>query len=85
MTIAPDILAQLGAFDQYCNVYAPSPHSSVFTCATRHVAIKVKAGQVVGTARGVVPLPGWSRGLVLFGPVGAGVSIAIRRRSLRMV
>ena len=55
LTIAPAILGQLGAFDQYCNTYSPSPGSSVSTCETKFVAIKVRAGDVIGTAGGASP------------------------------
>ena len=55
LTIAPGILNQLGAFDQYCNTYSPAPGSSVSTCETRFVAIRVKAGEIIGTAGGAAP------------------------------
>jgi hypothetical protein len=55
LTIAPTIMSRLGAFDQYCNTYAPSPGSSVSTCETKFVAIKVNAGDVIGTAGGAAP------------------------------
>ncbi|MEO6879101.1 MAG: hypothetical protein ABI205_11520 [Gemmatimonadaceae bacterium] len=55
LTIAPGILGQLGAFDQYCNTYSPSPGSSVSTCESKFVTIKVRAGDVIGTAGGPSP------------------------------
>ena len=56
LTIAPAILSQLGAFDQFCNTYSPVPTSTVSTCETKLTAIKVSAGQVIGTAGGTDPL-----------------------------
>ena len=55
LTIAPSILNQLGAFDQYCNTYSPAPGASVSTCETKFVAIKVRAGEIIGTAGGPSP------------------------------
>jgi hypothetical protein len=55
LTIAPAILSQLGPFDQYCNTYSPAPGASVSTCETKFVAIKVKAGDIIGTAGGPAP------------------------------
>jgi hypothetical protein len=53
VTIEASILAGLGAFDQFCNTYSPVPTSTVSTCETKTVAIKVTAGQKIGTAGGV--------------------------------
>jgi hypothetical protein len=55
LTIAPAILSQLGAFDQFCNSYSPAPSASVTTCQTKFVAIRVRAGEVIGTAGGAAP------------------------------
>jgi hypothetical protein len=55
LTIAPPILSRLGAFDQFCNSYSPAPGSSVSTCETKGLAIKVAAGEVMGTAGGSSP------------------------------
>lgn len=55
VTIESSILSQLGAFDQFCNTYSPVPTSTVSTCETKTVAIKVSAGQRIGTAGGVDP------------------------------
>jgi hypothetical protein len=54
-TIAPAILSRLGAFDQYCNTYSPAPGASVSTCETKAGAIKVSAGEIIGTAGGASP------------------------------
>ena len=55
LTISPALLAQLGAFDQFCNVYSPVSTSTVSTCETKAVAISVPAGTVIGTAGGDIP------------------------------
>lgn len=55
LTIAPSILSQAGAFDQYCNSYAPSPGSTVSTCETRKLSIAVNAGDIIGSAGGESP------------------------------
>jgi hypothetical protein len=52
-TIAPAILQALGAFDQGCNTYSPAPGQSTTQCYTKPVAIKVHAGDVIGTAKGL--------------------------------
>jgi hypothetical protein len=55
LTIAPAILAQLGAIDQRCTSYSPAPGSTASTCETNSVAIAVKAGDPLGTAGGPAP------------------------------
>jgi hypothetical protein len=54
-SIAPSLLAQVGAIDQGCQTYSPSTGTSVATCETKQVAIAVHAGDVIGTAGGDPP------------------------------
>jgi hypothetical protein len=51
-SITATILAQLGVFDQACDVYSPVPGSTVSTCESKTVAIKMHAGDVLGTVGG---------------------------------
>src|SRR5439155_15876473 len=55
LSIAPSLLSRLGAFDQFCNSYFPVPNSLVSTCETKTVAIKVAAGEALGTTGGPSP------------------------------
>ena len=54
-SIAPSLLAQAGAIDQGCQVYSPSPGTTVSTCETKLLAILVHAGDMIGTAGGDPP------------------------------
>jgi hypothetical protein len=55
LTIDPSILSQIGAIDQFCNSYSPSPGSTYTSCESANIAIKVSAGTVIGTAGGPAP------------------------------
>jgi hypothetical protein len=55
LTVLPALLAQIGAIDQFCNTYSPTPGSSVSTCESKIVKIKVNAGDAIGTAGGPSP------------------------------
>ena len=52
-TIAPQILAKLGAFDVGCNTYSPTPGNPVTACYTSWTTIPVKAGELIGTTAGL--------------------------------
>jgi hypothetical protein len=54
-SIAPALLAQLGAFDQGCQQYSPNPGLSVSTCYTRLLRIPVAAGDALGTGGPTAP------------------------------
>jgi hypothetical protein len=54
-SIAPSLLAQVGAIDQGCQTYSPGPGSNVTTCETKRQAVAVHAGDVIGTAGGDPP------------------------------
>jgi hypothetical protein len=54
-TIAPSLLAQVGAIDQGCQTYSPNPGTNVTTCETKQVAVAVHAGDAIGTAGGDPP------------------------------
>ena len=51
-TIVPALLAQLGTFDQQCDSYAPTPLLTVSNCYTKAVAVKLHAGDPIGTVGG---------------------------------
>lgn len=53
-SLMPDILARLGAFDQFCQSYSPQPGQTVTQCQTKQVEVAVTAGSVLGTSGGVV-------------------------------
>jgi hypothetical protein len=52
-SLTPAILQALGAFDQGCNTYSPAPGQSTTQCYTREAAIRVRAGDVIGTTKGL--------------------------------
>jgi hypothetical protein len=51
-SIAPSLLAGLGAFDQGCNTYSPNPGLTVTSCYTRSASIAVSAAEPLGTVGG---------------------------------
>jgi hypothetical protein len=54
-SVAPSLLAQVGAINQQCQTYSPGPGASVATCQTNLVAVPVHAGDTLGTAGGDPP------------------------------
>jgi hypothetical protein len=52
-SFSSNILAQMGAFDQSCTTYSPAPGQTAQQCYTKQLAIKVKAGDVIGAAGGL--------------------------------
>ena len=54
-SIAPSLLAQVGAIDQQCQTYSPGGATQVSTCQTKTVDVLVHAGDVIGTAGGDPP------------------------------
>jgi len=55
LTVAPSILNTLEPFDQFCSTYSPAPGATVSVCESKSVAIKIAAGDVIGTAGGPSP------------------------------
>lgn len=49
-TITPALLSKLGAFNTACSSYSPAPGQTVSTCYTQNIAVKVAAGEMLGTA-----------------------------------
>ena len=54
-SIAPSLLAQMGAIDQGCSSYSPGGSTIVQTCETKLSAVLVHAGDVIGSAGGDPP------------------------------
>ena len=52
-SISPELLKQLGAFDQQCTSYSPNPGLTVTACYTKSANISVDAGTVIGETRGL--------------------------------
>jgi hypothetical protein len=52
-TIAPGLLAKLGAFTQGCSSYSPAPGTTVTSCYTENIAVPASAGEVIGSTAGL--------------------------------
>jgi hypothetical protein len=52
VTIAPSLLAKLGAFNLACSSYSPAPGINVTACFTDNIAVPVAAGELIGTTAG---------------------------------
>lgn len=76
LTIESSLLSRLGAFDQYCNTYSPNSGSSVSTCGTKAVAIKLTAGQLIGTAGGADELNSYGLDISLWDARRASIPYA---------
>lgn len=51
--LSPALLQQIGAFDQQCSSYSPSPGVTVRSCYSRTANIVVEAGTVIGQTQGL--------------------------------
>ena len=54
-SIEPTLLSQVGSFDQMCESYSPIQGTSIASCQSRAVAVRVRAGAPLGTAGGAAP------------------------------
>ncbi len=52
-SLSASLLSQLGAFDQGCNTYSPTPTQTVTQCYTKPARIVLHAGDVMGTSAGL--------------------------------
>lgn len=53
VSLTPSLLQQLGAFNQQCTSYTPSPGLTVQACYSRRTSIVVDAGTQIGQAMGL--------------------------------
>jgi hypothetical protein len=52
-TLTPALLQAIGPFNQNCNTYSPDGTLTVTQCYSRTVAVKMTAGETIGTSAGL--------------------------------
>lgn len=52
-TLTAALLSAIGAFDQNCSSYSPTPGQTVTQCYSRNVRVTAKAGDIIGTSAGL--------------------------------